>query len=170
MFIDLKNNEKQKLSLLFWNTELTPDDDMLLLFLWRLKAVIISCFGPDVLLNDSSFCSDVPHNVTSSGPWTLATVQMTRCRALNGPILFQRLVAMVIGVSHHFRPGHAPTPPMFPFVRAALVFRWNQLHARTESFKWRLQIASNSRKRQRLLNEKEMQQILKFKKLQPTIV
>lgn len=143
---------------------------MLLLFLWRLKAVIISCFGPDVLLNDSSVCSDVPHNVTSSGPWTLATVQMTRCRALNGPILFQRLVAVVIGVSHHFRPGHAPTPPMFPFVRAALVFRWNQLHARTESFKWRLQIASNSRKRQRLLNEKEMQQILKFKKLQPTIV
>lgn len=135
---------------MFWNTELTPDDDMLLLFLWRLKAVIISCFGPDVLLNDSSVCSDVPHNVTSSGPWTLATVQMTRCRALNGPILFQRLVAVVIGVSHHFRPGHAPTPPMFPFVRAALVFRWNQLHARTESFKWRLQIASNSRKRQRL--------------------
>lgn len=43
MFIELKNNEKQKLSLLFWNTELTPDDDMLLLFLWRLKAVIISC-------------------------------------------------------------------------------------------------------------------------------
>ena len=72
-------------------------------------------FGPDVLLNDSSVCSDL-RNVTASGPWTEATVQMTRSRPLNGPILFQQLVAVVIGVSHHFHPGHAPTPPMFPFV------------------------------------------------------
>lgn len=65
------------------------DDDIYLLFLWRLKA-LISCFGQNVLLHECSVSSNDPHNVITSSAWREATVQMTCwcCHALNGPLLF----------------------------------------------------------------------------------
>lgn len=74
------------------------------LFLCRLKALIIICYGQNALLNQCSVSSDDERNVTTSSPWRAATVQMTCCCALNGPLVLQWLVAMVTGVSRHFHP------------------------------------------------------------------
>lgn len=99
----LKNNKK------------TKDDVMLLLMLRSFEALIISWFGQNVLLNECSISSTDEHNVPSSRPWKEATAWMTCCRSPNGPLVLQRLVALAIGVSRHFYPGHPPTRPMFSF-------------------------------------------------------
>lgn len=44
--------------------------------LLSLKALMISCFGQNVL-NESSISSNDERNVTSSRPWEAATVHMT---------------------------------------------------------------------------------------------